>query len=144
MQQMTPLLAEPESREILDDDGARLMRSAVTPEGRDMRLAPFRVLILNANAQLIRFFYLECASTAEAIDCARELAAGRPAEVWRNGDLVGRCAPQVERAGLVAGDEGEGHQCADGARDADDPDRDGHGRQLGSQGPVDVVLRRVG
>jgi hypothetical protein len=95
MQRMSALRAEPEWREILDDAGARLMRSAVAPQGRDTALSPFRVLILNAQAQLIRFFYLECASTAEALDSARELAAGRTAEVWRNGELVGRCGPQV-------------------------------------------------
>jgi len=89
------LRVEPEWQEILDDAGAQLMRSAVSPQGRDAELAPFRVLILNGNAQLIRFFYLECASAADALDSARELAAGRTAEVWRNGELVGRCGPQV-------------------------------------------------
>jgi hypothetical protein len=95
MQRMSALRAEPDCREILDDAGAQLMRSAATPPGRDAALAPYRVLILNAQAQLIRFFYLECASTAEALDSARELAAGRTAEVWRNGELVGRCGAQT-------------------------------------------------
>ena len=94
MQRMSALRAEPDWREILDDTGARLMRSAAAPAGRDAALAPYRVLILNAQAQLIRFFYVECDSTAGALDSARELAAGRTAEVWRNGELVGRCEPQ--------------------------------------------------
>ena len=89
------LRAEADWQEILDDAGARLMRSAVAPQGRDAELAPYRVLILNDGGQLIRFFYLECASTADALAGARELAAGRVAEVWRNGELVGRCGSEV-------------------------------------------------
>jgi hypothetical protein len=82
------------SQSVLDEAGALLLRSAVSPHGRDAESAPFRVLILNDHGQLIRFFYVECTSAADALDSARRLAAGRPAEVWRNGELVGRCAPQ--------------------------------------------------
>ena len=95
MQRTSARRAEPEWQESLDDAGAQLMRSAVSPQGRPTSLAPFRVLILNAQAQLIRFFYIECACTADALDSARELAAGRTVEVWRNGELVGRCDPQA-------------------------------------------------
>ena len=95
MQRMSALAIEPQELEILDDAGAQLMRSAVCPQGRDAALAPYRVLILNAQAQLIRFFYLECASTADALSSAQDLAAGRIAEVWRNGVLVGRCGPSA-------------------------------------------------
>ena len=94
MQQSTARRAGPDWHEVLDDAGARLMRSAATPVGREPSLAPYRVLILNAQDQLIRFFYLECASAADALASARELAAGRVAEVWRNGELVGRCGPE--------------------------------------------------
>ena len=80
---------------ILDDAGARLMRSTHSPAGRSAALSPFRVLILNEHAQLIRFFYIECASTADALDSARQLAAGRSAEVWRNGERVGSCGGPV-------------------------------------------------
>jgi hypothetical protein len=94
MQQCSAHRAGPEWQEILDDEGAELMRSGVTPRGRQPALAPYRVLILNENAQLVRFFYLECAGAADAIDSARDLAAGRAGEVWRNGELLGRWGPR--------------------------------------------------
>ena len=94
MQQSSARRAEAEGQEILDDEGAELMRSGVTPRGRHAALAPYRVLILNDTGQLVRFFYLECAGPADAIDSARTLAAGRAAEVWRNGELVGRWGPR--------------------------------------------------
>ena len=81
--------------EVLDDVGAQLVRGAVSPKGQQAALAAYRVLILNRHAQLIRFFYLECACLADALDSARELAAGRAAELWRDGVLVGRCEPTL-------------------------------------------------
>ena len=95
MQRSSARRAEPAWQEILDDEGAQIMRSAAAPTGREAEPAPYRVLILNENAQLVRFFYLECASPADAVESARELAAGRAAEVWRNGVLVARWDARV-------------------------------------------------
>jgi hypothetical protein len=81
---------------VLDDAGAQLLRGFPVQGDGDGDAGPYRMLVLDPAGQLVRFFYLDCASADEAMACAQRLAAGRPLEVWRSGALVGRCGPSVQ------------------------------------------------